>query len=75
MDPIQSINGPIQIWLCKYKEEETGVICKLLFTFVTHKLQKRLNFSNTFSYLFDNYDVMSLENMHSIAFWNYAKCC
>ena len=75
MDPIQSINGPVQIWLCKSKEEQTGVIFKLLLTFVTHKLQKRLNFSNTFSYLFDNYDITSLENIHSITFWNYAKCC
>ena len=61
-----SINGPIQILLQKSKEEPTEVISRLLFTFVTHKLQKHLNFSNTFSYLIHNYDVTSLENIHSI---------
>ena len=32
-----------------------------------------LNFFNTFSYLFHNYDVTSLENIHSITFWKYVK--
>ena len=71
-----SINGfPIQILLPKSKEERTEVISRLLSTFVTHKLQEHLNFSihflnffNTFSYLFHNYDVTSLENIHSITF-------
>ena len=64
-----SINGfPIQILLPKSKKERTEVISRLLFTFVTHKLQEHLNFSNTFSYLFHNYDVTSLENIHSITF-------
>ena len=34
--------------LPKSKEEQTEVISRLLFTFVAHKLQKHLNFSNTF---------------------------
>ena len=74
-----SINGfPIQILLPKSKEERAEVIPRLLSTFVTfvaHKLQEHLNFSihflnffNTFSYLFHNYDVTSLENIHSITF-------
>ena len=64
-----SINGiPIQILVPKSKEEQTEVITRLLFTFVTHKLQEHLNFSNTFSYLFHNYDVTSLENIHSMTF-------
>ena len=46
-------------------EERTEAISRLLFTFVTHKLQEHLNFSNTFSYLFHNYDVTSLENIQS----------
>ena len=70
-----SINGPIQILLHKSKEERIEVISRLLFTFVTHKLQEHLNFSNTFSYLFHNYDVTSLENIRSIRFWKYARCC
>ena len=81
-----SINGfPIQILLPKSKEEWTEVITRLLFTFVTPKLQEHLNFSlhfmiflnffNTFSYLFRNYDVTSLENIHLITFWKYAKRC
>ena len=57
------------------KEERTEVISRLLFIFVAHKLQKHLNFSDTFSYLFHNYDVTSLENIHSITFWKYAKRC
>ena len=61
-----SLNGPIQILLHKAKKERTGVISRLLFTFVTHKLQEHLNFSNTFSYF--HYDVTSLENIHSIIF-------
>ena len=63
-----SINGfPIQILLPKSKAEWTEVISGLLSTFVTHKLQEHLNFSlhflnffNTFSYLFHNYDVTNL---------------
>ena len=65
---VLSINGPIQILLPKSKEKRTEVISSLLFTFVTLKLKEYLNFSNTFSYLFHNYDVMSLENTHSIIF-------
>ena len=71
-----SVNGfPLPILLSKSKEEWTEVISRLLSTFVTHKLQEHLNFSihflnffNTFSYLFHNYDVTSLENIHSITF-------
>ena len=59
------IKGPIQILLHKSKEEWTEVISRLLFTFVTHKLREHLNFSNTFSYLFQNYDVTSLENINT----------
>ena len=48
-----SINGfPIQISLPKSNEERTEVTFRLLFTFVPHKLQEHLNFSNTFLYLF-----------------------
>ena len=61
------LHGPNQTLLHKSKEEQTEVI-STLFTFVTHKLQKHLNFSNTFSYLFYNYDVTILENIHSITF-------
>ena len=60
-----SINGPIQILLHKSKEERTEAISRLLFTFVTRKLQEHLNFSNIFSYLFHNYDATSLENIQS----------
>ena len=71
-----SINGfPIQILLPKSREERIEVISRLLFTFVTHKQQEHLNFFihflnffNTFSYLFHNYDVTNLENIHSITF-------
>ena len=55
------------------KEERAEVISRLLSTFVTHKLQEHLNFFihflnfselfQTFSYLFDNYDVTSLETV------------
>ena len=59
-----SITGfPIQMLLPKSKEERIEVISRLLFTFVTHKLQEHLNFSNTFSHLFHNYDVTSLQNI------------
>ena len=51
-----SINGFIQVLLHKSKEEWTEVIFRLLFTFVTCKLKEHLNFSDTFSYLFHNYD-------------------
>ena len=34
--------------LRKSKEGRTEVISRLLFTFVAHKLQKHLNFSNNF---------------------------
>ena len=68
----------IQILLPKSKEDWTEVISRLLstfVTFVTQKLQEHLNFSihflnffSIFSYLFHNYDVTSLENIHSITF-------
>ena len=48
--------------LAKSEEGRTEVISRLLFTFAAYKLKKYLNFSN-FSYLFDNYDVTSLENI------------
>ena len=67
------INGPIQNLLSKFKEEWPEVISRLLFTFVTYKLQEYLNLCNTFSYLFHNFDVTSSENIHSITFWKYAK--
>ena len=54
--------------LPKSKEEQTEVISRLLLTFVTHKLQKHLNFSNTFSHLFHNYDVTNLKIIYSIIF-------
>ena len=48
-----SINGfSIQILLPKSKEEQKEVTSRLLSTFVTHKLQERLNFSIHFSELF-----------------------
>ena len=59
-----SINGPIQILLHKSKEQE-----------ITHKLREHLNFSNTFSYFFHNYDVTSLENIQSHFESHYAKSC
>ena len=62
------INGPIQNLLSKFKEEWPEVISRLLFSFVTHKLQEYLNLCNTFLYLFHNYDITSLENIHSITF-------
>ena len=68
----------IQILLSKSKEDWTEVISRLLSTFamfVTQKLQEHLNFSihflnffSIFSYLFHNYDVTSLENIHPITF-------
>ena len=61
-----SINGPIQILLHKSKEERIEVISGLLFTFVTHKLQEHLNFSNTFSYLFYDYDVNHILKVCSV---------
>ena len=60
-----SMNGPIQILLHKSKEKRTGVISRFLFALVTQKIQEHLNFSSTFSYLFHNYDVTSLENILS----------
>ena len=54
--------------LPKSMEERTEVISRLLFTFIAHKLEEHLNFPNTFSYLFHNYDVTSLQNIHSIRF-------
>ena len=42
------INYPVQILLHKSKEERTEAISRLLFTFVTHKLEKHLNFSKHF---------------------------
>ena len=45
--------------LSKSKQERTEVISKLLFTLIAHKSEEHLNFSNIFSYLFDNYDVTS----------------
>ena len=52
---------PIQILLPKSKEERTEVISRLLFTFVTHKLQKHLNFSLhflNFSELFQYFFIL-----------------
>ena len=46
--------------LRKSKEERKEVISRLLFTLVADKLQKHLNASNTFSYLFHNCHVISL---------------
>ena len=54
--------------LSKSKQERTEVISKLLFTLIAHKSEEHLNFSNIFSYLFDNYDVTSLEKIHSFTF-------
>ena len=71
---INGFTGDVDKWfynsnlLPKSKKERTEVISRLLLTFVAHRLQKHLNFSNTFSYLFHNYDVTSLENIHSITF-------
>ena len=63
---------PIQILLPKFKEERTEVISRLLSNFL-HTNYKNiwtfLNFFNTFSYLFHDYDVTSLWNIHSITFW------
>ena len=78
-----SINGlPISILLPKSKEKRTEVISRLLSTFVTHKLQEHLNFfihflnsSELFQYLFHNYDVTNLKNIHSVTFRKYAKRC
>ena len=55
---------PIQILSHKSKIQQTKVICRLLFTLNTHKLQEHLHFTNTFSCVFYNYDVTSLENVH-----------
>ena len=60
--------------LPKFKEERTEVIFKLSFTLIAYKSEEHLNFSNIFSYLFDNYDVTSWEKIHSFTFWKYAKC-
>ena len=38
---------------------------QIVITFVSHKLQEHLNFSNTFLYLFHNCDVTSSENIQS----------
>ena len=46
-------------FLPKSKGEQTEVISRLLFTFIAHKLEEHLNFSNIFSYLFHNYNVTS----------------
>ena len=40
--------------------QKESLDCYLL---LSHKLQEHLNFCNTFSYLFHNYDVTSLENI------------
>ena len=48
--------------LPKSKEERTEVISRLLFTFVAHKLQKHLNSSNTFSYLFKKYSFNHIQS-------------
>ena len=58
-----SINGPIKFFLHKSKEERKEVISRLLFTFVIYRLQEHLNFSNTLSHLFHNYDFTILENI------------
>ena len=69
---MKNLNG---VFWSEKQGEPTDVISIVLITFVAHKLQKHLNFPNTFSYLFHNYDVTSLENIHSIPFWKYAKRC
>ena len=48
--------------LPKSKEERTEVISRLLFTFIAHKLQKHLNSSNTFSYLFKKYSFNHIQS-------------
>ena len=58
----------IQILLHKCRVE---VISKLLFTSFAHKLQE--GSENTCSYLFHNYHVTSLENIHPIIFRKYTK--
>ena len=58
----------IQILLHKCKVE---VISKLLFTSFAKKLQE--DSENTFSHLFHNHDVTSLENIHPITFRKYTK--
>ena len=45
--------------LSKSKEDQTEVNSRLLFAFIAHKSEEHLDFSNIFSYLFDNYDVTS----------------
>ena len=45
--------------LPKSKEDRTEVNSRLLFTFIAYKSEEHLDFSNIFSYLFDNYDVTS----------------
>ena len=49
-------------------EQRTEVISRLLSTFVMHKNQDYCNFSNTLIYSFHNYNVTSLENVHSVTF-------
>ena len=63
-----SINGfPIQFLLSKSKEEWAEVISRLL-SLLLHKITRTFELFKTFSYLFHNYDVTSLENIHSITF-------
>ena len=50
---------PIEILLYKSNEERTEVFSRLLFAFAYTKITR--TFSDTFSYLFHNYDVTSLE--------------
>ena len=47
------------------------VISKLLFTSFASKVQE--DPESTFSYLFHNHDVTSLENIHPITFRKYTK--
>ena len=54
--------------LPKSKEDRTEVNSRLLFTFIAHKSEEHLDFSNIFSYLFDNYDVTSSEKVYSFTF-------
>ena len=63
-----SINGfPIQFLLSKSKEEWAEVISRLL-SLLLHTITRTFELFKTFSYLFHNYDVTSLENIHSITF-------
>ena len=67
----------IQIVLHKYKVQQTEVILGfyslLLLTNYKNIWPENLHFPNTFSYLFHNYDITNLKNIHPITFRKYAK--